>query len=243
MIKIKRGKCPKVLVGSPKTGTHYNKKKVVKELWEMQNHKCCYCESLIPEEGHQKAVEHFQPKSIFKWLKNDWNNLLLACPQCNGKKSNKFPIMLTDNKDESKVLYIKKPTRGKTLLIDPSKKIDPENHITFIVDDSNSDYGNIKRKNYRRLGKETIQIIGLNGSYYLRERRIWHRILNKVYNNLLEAEDQDNENAVKEECVTFKLYMSAKSKFAAYVREYVRRKEIDKNFDRYIPKVLKGAEV
>ncbi len=243
MIKIMRTECPDVLVDSPKTGIHYNKKKVVKKLWEMQKRKCCYCESFIPKEGHQKTVEHFQPKSIFKWLKNDWANLLLACPQCNGKKSNKFPIMLTDNKNESKVLYIKKPTRGKTLLIDPSKRIDPENHITFIVDDSKSDYGNIKSKNYSRLGKETIQTIGLDGFHYLRERRVWHRILNMVFNNLLEAEDQGNEDVVKEKCDTFKLYMSAKSKFTAYVREYVKQKKLDKRFKRYIPKVLKGAEI
>lgn len=56
----------------------------------MQHGKCCYCEQKIPKEGHQKAVEHFKPKSIFKYFINDWDNLLLACPQCNGKKSDKF---------------------------------------------------------------------------------------------------------------------------------------------------------
>ena len=85
MIYIQRTECPESLKNSPLAGTKYNTKPVVKALVEMQYYKCCYCEMPIPSRGHLKAVEHFEPKSVFKLKTNDWNNLLLACAQCNGK--------------------------------------------------------------------------------------------------------------------------------------------------------------
>lgn len=44
---------------------------------------CSYCELKFP----QTHVEHIQPKSLEQQLENDWNNFLLACPLCNGIKS------------------------------------------------------------------------------------------------------------------------------------------------------------
>ena len=95
MIKIKRGECPDVLADTPQEGTRYNSKPVVEVLHQMQKEKCCYCEQLIPKKGHIKAVEHFHPKSVYKHMRNDWKNLLLVCAQCNGKKSDKFPVRLS----------------------------------------------------------------------------------------------------------------------------------------------------
>ena len=114
MIQIERGECPPVLGPAGRIHKYlYRTKKVVRALWDMQKQKCCYCEQLIPPDGHGKAVEHFHPQSIFKSRRNDWPNLLLACPQCNGKKSNKFPVMLTSNVDEVKVVYLKQEGEGQ----------------------------------------------------------------------------------------------------------------------------------
>jgi len=238
MISIKRSDCPKVLKDTPITGTHYNKKPVVKALWKMQHKKCCYCEQEIPEDGHLKAVEHFHPKSIYTGLRNDWKNLLLACAQCNGRKSNRFPIMLTDNANEPKLVFLKKSDQGKPLLIDPSdESLDPEEHITFIVDDTRvEEYGLPTEKNNSERGRMTIDIVGLDGSFYFRKRRSWHRTLESLYLNLLEAKDQENQQQVLTYCDRFRQFMSAKKEFSAYTREFARHKGLDRNFGIAIPR-------
>ena len=64
--------------------------------------KCAYCESKI-EHATSLQVEHYRPKNGvqedvkhygYYWLGCEWSNLLLACPNCNGKgaKGIKFPI-------------------------------------------------------------------------------------------------------------------------------------------------------
>jgi len=220
MIKIERTDCPEVLEDSPRTSTHYNKKAVVKALWEMQHKKCCYCEQEIPKEGHLKAVEHFHPQSVYKEKRNDWKNLLLACAQCNGKKSDKFPT-----------------TKNKPLLIDPSDpSMDPEEHITFIVDERRvKEYGLPVERNNSKRGRATIDVVGLDGTFYLRKRRDWHSRLASLYINLLEAMDQENNHELNNCCQRFTLYMSAKKPFAAYAREFARQKRLGENFNIRIP--------
>lgn len=238
MISIKRDKCPDVLKGSPKTGTLYNRKNVVKTLWKMQHKKCCYCEAEIPEEGHLKAVEHFYPKSVYKGKRNDWKNLLLVCAQCNGKKSDKFPTMLTTNEDEPNVIYLGKTNKTVPLLIDPSNEnIEPEDHITFIVDEIHEeDYGLPRERNNSKYGRFTIDVVGLDGLYYCRKRRSWHRILVSVYLNLLEAKDLEDQEKLQSSCEKFELYMSVRKELAAYTREFARQKKLSEYFPITIPK-------
>ncbi|MEA5467711.1 HNH endonuclease [Spirulina sp. 06S082] len=47
---------------------------------------CSYCEMKIPT---ALAVEHIQPKKIYPELELEWNNFLLACPNCNSTKKDK----------------------------------------------------------------------------------------------------------------------------------------------------------
>lgn len=240
MIKIRRGKCPKVLVGSPKKGTHYNKKKVVKELWEMQKHKCCYCEMEIPPEGHLKAVEHFNPQSKNKRKRNDWNNLLLACAQCNGRKSNKFPTILAKN-NKVNVLNLYRTKKISPLLIDPSyNRVNPEKHISFVVDDRDVETYGLPISKTKR-GRITISIIGLDNSFYFDRRREWHRTLRDAYTNLLLAKDHNNPDDLRTYCDRFNQYMSARNKFAAYTREFVKQNKLEKHFPTI--KIKTGYEV
>ena len=51
---------------------------------------CSYCERIIKP---IQEVEHIQPKSIYPHLKNQWENFLLACSNCNATKGAKnFPL-------------------------------------------------------------------------------------------------------------------------------------------------------
>ncbi|MCH7591776.1 MAG: HNH endonuclease, partial [Planctomycetes bacterium] len=93
MIHIPRTNRPPFLRRS-KAKKAYQDRRVVSELWKMQRHKCCYCESVIPELGHAKAIEHFRPQALFPSKRNEWKNLLLACAQCNGLKSDEFPVVV-----------------------------------------------------------------------------------------------------------------------------------------------------
>lgn len=238
MIKIERADCPPVLQNASSEGKHYNKKEVVKVLWEMQKEKCCYCEQKIPQEGHLKAVEHFKPKSIFKNLTNDWKNLLLSCSQCNGKKSNKFPVELTDELDEPKVVYLKRNSDGNSLIIDPSDKdIDPEKYIDFVVDDIDDDtYGLIKEKDNRQLGHITIKAIGLESYYYTKKRRdMYLNVLIPTFNTLLSAKSNGFDQIFEEKKDFFRMWMSAKGEFAAFARAFARYRKFDSRFGIDIP--------
>lgn len=241
MIKIDRTDCPKVLIGSPLTGKHYKKKTVVSALWEMQNHKCCYCEHEIPETGHLKTVDHFRPQSIFTSLINNWDNLLLSCSQCNGKKSNKFPV-LADNKNERKVIYIEEETIQTSVLINPSDQtIDPEYHITYIIDDREEEFGLIISKGNSLSGKITIEVIGLSGLFYTKKNQKYLReVLLENYKNLLIAKDSDNNEQIEIIKERFILYMSSKHELAALSRAFVNYKRLDQRFSI---RVLTGTEI
>lgn len=247
MIRIKRWDLPRVLRGSPTIGTHYNKPSVVKTLWAMQNEKCCYCEQKIPVWGHAKAVEHYRPQSVFKCKINHWPNLLLACSQCNGKKSNKFPVELTNDSGQPKVVYLKRNRQGKPLIIDPSdKNIDPEEHIDFVVDNGVAEFGMAKAKKRAgtgtesQLGRITIRAVGLSDLHYVRERKGFARLLDQIYCQILEAEDQREGDVLDVAKRDFAMRLSAKGKFAGFARAYARTKESKlKDLGIRIPK---GAE-
>jgi len=237
MISINRTECPACLAESPSKGDEYRNKEVVSKLWNMQNKKCCYCETIIPVHGHNKAVEHFRPKSVFKYLRNEWNNLLLVCPQCNGKKSNKFPIELTKVQNEFKIVYIIKEEEGTVLLIDPSNKdIDPENHLNFIVDTRKKDYGLIIVHNKSKLGDFTINTIGLQGEYYTGKHRNYILdVLLLMYHTLLKAKNQGEQELIITTLARFKMVVSCKSEYTALSRTFVKFYKIDKRFGLQIP--------
>lgn len=237
MIQISRSACPPSLKSTPQHGIHYNKQEVVDALWGMQYGKCCYCEMRIPQEGHSKAVEHFRPQSVFKGLKNDWSNLLLACPQCNGKKSNKFPIELTDESGATKVVYIKRDQHGSALIIDPSEPdLNPEEHIGFIVVDDEEEHGICHAKNSSNEGSITIQEIGLDRSFYTKQRREYYtQVLVPAYLNLLSAKDSNDAERLEVHRLTFNDMLCPSSKFSAFARAFARCKRVDEKFGVVIP--------
>ncbi len=244
MIKIKRAGCPGVLKDSPSTGKRYKNPTVVATLWKMQHGKCCYCEQYIPEKGHLKAVEHFSPKSVYKKRRNDWKNLLLACAQCNGQKSDKFPTELTDNSDEAKVVYQKRDSRGRPLIIDPSDtKANPEDHIGFVVDDRGGDLGNPKVKSDSPLGRTTINTVGLHGQFYVEKRQTFYfDTLIPVYYILLKAKQKKERIVLQSYKDKFVMFMSAKGEFAAFARAFARDRCLNEKFGIRIPVGAESAD-
>ncbi len=65
-----------------------NKKYLARDF----EHRCCYCDDLDEYNGKYEsyAVDHFAPKSKFKDLEFDYDNLLYCCRMCNSSKSDKW---------------------------------------------------------------------------------------------------------------------------------------------------------
>lgn len=203
----------------------YNEDHIVAELWKIQHEKCCYCENKIPKKGHSKAVEHFVPKAVVKKLTNDWSNLLLACAQCNGKKSDKFPLELFKTDDpEATVIYLKEVKdlkKGTPLLIDPSRE-DPEKHLDFICNIANPFFGLIKIKNKSRKGDFSIKTIGLYDTHYTNIHRDYIRDkLFHIFNRFTNAID-NNDGETIESCKSeFRQISKANYRLAGLARAFV----------------------
>ena len=243
MIRIRRIDCPPCLTDSSGEGNAYRKKEVVKALWEMQHGKCCYSEMPIPQEGHGKAVEHFHPKSIFGWQRNEWGNLLLVCPQCNGRKSDRFPLILSDNENEAKVVYITAPSNHTPAIIDPSSPNgdDPEEHLTYnILDQGDELYGQVKERNASVRGRLTIDVTGIDDDVFLRSRV--ERLVDVLvvhHGCLLKAERArragGSMDAVEAQLDRFRSHMSDTGDFAGLARDFARQMRLDRRFGLNIP--------
>ena len=160
MIRINRTAPAPLVLSTSSAKDRYNHGDVVQALLQMQYYKCCYCELYIADTGSGKQVEHFRPRAQFNNLWYDWDNLLLACADCNHAKLSKFP-MLDD---------------GELLLLDPSDPtLNPEDHIEFVVSEKQTTGGvplglAIPRGQSRR-GKESIRVIKLSGEQHIKRRR------------------------------------------------------------------------
>jgi uncharacterized protein (TIGR02646 family) len=66
---------------------------VQKKLKEIYHLKCAFCEKKLLDAP--KHIEHYRPKSHYYWLAYSWDNLLLACGECNSAKGDRFTISST----------------------------------------------------------------------------------------------------------------------------------------------------
>lgn len=239
MISIQRTQCPNVLKSAPARSSRYRNKKVVLSLWNMQHEKCCYCEQKIPPKGHDKAVDHFRPQAIFKYLINQWENLLLACAQCNGRKSDRFPVKLTSEDGEAKVLFVDFASNEMPLIINPAdSSINPEEFITFIVaTDDHEEYGLIVEKDGNALGRITIDTIGLDDIYYTKKRRDYlFNILMQTYYTMLTAHDNGDQDSFEIQRDKLQMFVRSQFKFSALARAFARKKKLNCNpFNLEIP--------
>jgi len=67
--------------------SRYDCEDVKKKILEDQSNKCYLCERLLSTDFE---IEHLKSKNNYRDLIYDWNNLLIACSYCNGKKLDQF---------------------------------------------------------------------------------------------------------------------------------------------------------
>lgn len=146
-------------------------RKARKALEELYHGKCAYCEIYIEAVSYTR-IDHYRPKSIYKWLAVEWSNLVLSCERCNTKKGNEFPLhreksRVTKGEPESeeshansKILLDENP-----LLLHPELD-DPRRHLEFETD------GKIKKKNDSARGEKTIKVCDLDRDILRRERKL-----------------------------------------------------------------------
>lgn len=238
MISIARSGCPKELAGASRANDRYAHEGVVAALYAMQHGKCCYCECMISEEGHGKAVEHFAPKSVFRAKRNDWDNLLLVCSGCNGKKSDLFPVeVLSDQPDEVKVVYVTEPTSGEPVVINPSTpEVNPEDHLDFVLDDRADDFGLIYAVGESSRGRTSIDVLGLDRAFNTKMHRDHIIQLSKDYFTLLTAMNMEHSAETKRLEAEFRMLVSSRSRLTAVSRAFVREKKLSERFN--VPKTV-----
>lgn len=84
MIKEKKNPIAPLSLSTTK---NYDGEDVKRQLLDDQHHKCYICERYL---GTDFQIEHFKSRNNYPKLIQDWNNLLMSCSYCNGKKSNSF---------------------------------------------------------------------------------------------------------------------------------------------------------
>lgn len=78
-------------ISSSVYNSRYKMADIKERLQAIYHGKCAFCE----RKNERWDVEHFRPKSIYYWLTYSWDNLLLACPTCNGYKKDHFKVRET----------------------------------------------------------------------------------------------------------------------------------------------------
>jgi uncharacterized protein (TIGR02646 family) len=84
-------------------------------LKEMYQGCCCYCEGKV-ELTSYLHIEHFKPKSRYKNLCYDYNNLHYCCERCNITKGTKYSTRMfspTTHKPEQFIEYVGETACGK----------------------------------------------------------------------------------------------------------------------------------
>ena len=140
------------------TASIYGSTSVREVLERLQHDKCCYCERKT-----SGRIDHFRPKGAVRqshksnrvypgyyWLAYQWNNLVLACEDCNLKKSDCFPLEDPGQRARNHLdpLDLEAP-----LLLNPYIETNPSDHVTFA--------GSACRPGTER-GRVTVAVLGLN---------------------------------------------------------------------------------
>ena len=107
-------------------------------LKELQHNKCCYCES----KTSPGRIDHYRPKGAVRqseesarvrpgyyWLAYGWDNLVLACEDCNRKKSDLFPLEDTERRARN---HLDRLDLEAPLLLNPYVEMNPDAHLTFV---------------------------------------------------------------------------------------------------------------
>lgn len=265
MIRIDRGtiaspaeltsaakKCLPIIEARVKAGTLdskcfdssvYSSEAVRGELWEMQHHKCCFCEREY--ERKRSTVEHFRPKTEvdrgqgrvnpgYWWLAYEFGNLYFCYANCNTSKGCHFPLEAGSPilahpavpwpaPDPSQQSTPAKPEL--TLLIDPGYE-NPEVDLTFVELPGNGEW-QIAPVNGSARGRETIRKIDLDRDD-LNKLRAKHfkNNLRQIVEDFKEAKTQSNSLAEEQTRRRAEELTAAQQPFALLARVVFRKNGI-----------------
>ena len=170
--------------GGPPEGK-WNNPDVRGALYAMSGRVCAYCQRHASD--GRGDVEHFRPKSLYRWLQYDFDNYYISCAMCNQqRKGNKFPL----EAGAQRMTQSNHVTRHdeKRLLLDPS--VDPaEKWVRVNYRDPLcpvEPVENIGAKGSART-KETIRFFWLNTKQEIRTDR--YSKINEALNLLDKATD------------------------------------------------------
>src|SRR5713226_2039809 len=165
--------------------------------------KCCYCERTLPKP--ELEVEHFRPRRGVRqlpdqpthdypgyyWLAYAWTNLLLACRTCNGNKSNRFPLRNPTKRARS---HQDDLAKERPLFVDPTA-MNPRRHISFEDE---------VPKGRTRVGKTTIDNIGLNGAFLGGKTRQRLRMIDAYRDVVLAAKEYPGDAELQGKAAEFR---------------------------------------
>ena len=151
--------------------TIYGHNSVKDTLRRAQHGKCCFCEGRF-EAFAAADVEHYRPKGAvqqdenssrlipgYYWLAYSWDNLYWCCQVCNrNHKKNYFPLAKPIRRARSHTDDIAKE---KPLILNPGGTENPCCHIKF---------RDAIAVGSTRVGRKTIEIVGLNRVTLIEER-------------------------------------------------------------------------
>lgn len=159
------------------------------ELRRLSHGKCWYCESR--ENRSDNAVDHFRPKSKYRWLAYNPNNFRFACTFCNsrrtdnvtgitGGKGDFFPLL--DPTTEAKNLASLR--HEKYTLLDPC---DPYSASIITFDDEGVPKPNLTATDEDKIRvEESVRYYHLNHSELVEERK---RLSLQINEWIKEADD------------------------------------------------------
>ncbi len=149
----------------------YGSDEIREILATLQHDKCCYCESK-PRATSPLQIDHFRPKGAVRqskgserihpgyyWLAYRWDNLVLACEECNRKKSDFFPLEDPGQRTRN---HRDPLDQESPLLLNPYVETDPGEHLTF---DGSACQPGTER------GRVTVTFLGLNRPKLQEERQ------------------------------------------------------------------------
>ena len=206
------------------------------ELAKASHDKCWYCE--IKQERSDNAVDHFRPKSHYKWLAFAIGNFRYSCTYCNsrridqetgltGGKGDSFPL-----KDEAK--RAKKPgdeVGEEAVLLNPCVVHDP---TLLDFNDDGMPTPRFPKNTYRgRRAEVSIQIFSLNHTDLVEKRKALAIDLNEKINVANDLYDRvDTGDAVIDKSYNshvreLKNAMAERAELSAFARKVIAgRREV-----------------
>jgi uncharacterized protein (TIGR02646 family) len=131
------------------TGKQYNNEDVKAQLVKDQHCKCYLCEQ---DTGKDFEIEHLTPQKSGINQTKEWNNLLLSCPYCNKKKSDKFNILnpLLNNIED----IIEQRIVENHIYISSSTKVQETEQTVILLNNIFNGLNNIRDTRANRLFKD-----------------------------------------------------------------------------------------